>query len=220
MSGRSWALTPETHAYLLDHSLREPDVLRRLRETTSTLPNARMQISPEQGQFMALLVELLGAKQTIEVGTFTGYSALAVALALPPNGRLVACDVNSTYVDVGRPFWVEAGIADRIDVRIGDARDSLAALRNEGGEGTFDFAFIDADKSNYAAYYEHCLALVRPGGLVAIDNVLWGGSVADPSNTEASTEAIRKLNDIVHRDERVTVSMIPIGDGLYLARKR
>ena len=220
MSGRSWALTPETHAYLLDHSLRELDVLRRLRETTSTLPNARMQISPEQGQFMALLVELLGAKQTIEVGTFTGYSALAVALALPPNGRLVACDVNSTYVDVGRPFWVEAGVADRIDVRIGDARDSLAALRNEGGEGTFDFAFIDADKSNYAAYYEHCLALVRPGGLVAIDNVLWGGSVADPSNTEASTEAIRKLNDIVHRDERVTVSMIPIGDGLYLARKR
>ena len=220
MSGRSWALTPQTQAYLRDNSLREPDVMRRLREATAAMPEGRMQISPEQGQFMTLLVEMLGARQTIEVGTFTGYSALAVARALPTGGRVVACDVNPTYVDIGRPYWSEAGVADRIEVRIGEALNTLAALRANGGDEQFDFAFIDADKDNYSAYYEFCLALVRPGGVVAIDNVLWGGAVADPNNTTASTQAIRRLNAAIHADERVTVSMIPIGDGLYLARKR
>lgn len=220
MSGRSWALTPAVHRYLLDSSLREPDVLRRLRETTAKMPEARMQISPEQGQLMALLVEMLGARQTIEIGTFTGYSALVVARALPDDGRVVACDVQSDFVDVGRPFWEEAGVASKIDVRIGDAVQTLRSLREEGGDGQFDFAFIDADKGNYSTYYEQCLALVRKGGLIAVDNVLWGGSVADPSDTKPTTEAIRALNRRMHADEQVSVSMIPIGDGLYLARKR
>ncbi len=184
------------------------------------MPEARMQISPEQGQFMALLVEMLGARHTIEVGTFTGYSALAVALALPDDGRVTACDVNSDFVDAGRAFWEEAGVTSKIDVRIGDAVQTLRSLREEGGDEQFDFAFIDADKGNYSTYYEHCLALVRKGGVVAVDNVLWGGSVADPDDTKPSTEAIRALNRTIHRDDQVSVSMIPIGDGLYLARKR
>ena len=194
--------------------------MRRLREATATMPNAAMQISPEQGQFLALLAELIGARQTIEVGTFTGYSALAVARALPADGKLVACDISAEYPRVGQPFWEEAGVADRIDLRIGPAIDTLAGLRADGQEGQFDFAFIDADKSNYSAYYDHCFALLRPGGLIAVDNVLWGGAVADPQNRNESTEAIRAVNTRIHQDERASVSLVPIGDGLYLARKR
>lgn len=208
------------HDYLLAHSLREPDVLRRLRETTAELPQARMQISPELGQFMALMVELVGARRTIEVGTFTGYSALAVALALPSDGRLIACDINEGFVNIGRPFWEEAGVTDRIDVRIGPATETLRTIKTAEGDGGFDFAFIDANKTDYLAYYEGCLALIRPGGLIAVDNVLWGGSVADPDDNEPSTEAIRAINEHIHQDERVSVSLVPIGDGLYLARKR
>ena len=216
---RTWTLSEGMYSYMIANSLREPDVMRRLRAATAAMPNAIMQISPEQGQFMALLVELLSARRIIEVGTFTGYSALAMARALPDDGKIVTCDVSEEYAAVGRPFWREAGVEDRIEVRIGPAVDTLAALRTEG-EGRFDFAFIDADKTNYLAYYEACVALIRPGGLVAVDNVFWVGSVADPTDQEESTEAIRKLNAHIHQDPRVSVSMLPLGDGLYLARKR
>ena len=220
MSVHSWALSDAVRNYLVDNSVREPDAMRRLREQTAGLSNAAMQISPEQGQLMSLLIEMIGARRAVEVGTFTGYSALAVARALPADGRLVACELERQYIDIATPYWKEAGVADRIEVRIGPAADSLQALLDEGEAGQFDFAFIDADKQNYSVYYDACLALIRPGGVVAIDNVLWGGSVADPDNQKPSTEAIRAINRRIHEDDRVSVSMVPIGDGLYLARKR
>lgn len=220
MSSTPIAMTEALRAYLLSVSLREPDVLRRLREETAALPNAIMQISPEQGQFMQLLVQLLGARRTLEIGVFTGYSALAVALALPPDGRIVACDVNAEWTAIGRRYWREAGVADKIDLRLAPAGDTLEALIAGGQTGAFDFAFIDADKNNYERYYELALPLLRVGGLLAIDNTLWSGKVADPAVTDEDTRALRALNAKMHGDERVTLSLLPLGDGLTLALKR
>jgi predicted O-methyltransferase YrrM len=219
VSRRTEPLTDELYDYLLSVSLREPDVLRRLREETATMEQAGLQISPEQGQLMSLLVELVGASRTLEIGTFTGYSALMVALALPPDGYVVACDVSEEWTSIGRRYWAEAGVEHKIDLRLGPALDTLDTLLAEERVG-FDFAFIDADKESYGAYYERCLALVRPGGLIAIDNVLWHGRVIDPSATDADTEAIRAFNAKLAKDERVSLSLVPIGDGMTLARKR
>jgi caffeoyl-CoA O-methyltransferase len=195
-------------------------VLRRLRDETSKLPSARMQISPEQGQLMGLLVELLGARRALEIGVFTGYSSTAVALALPPDGRLVACDLSQEWTNVARRYWREAGVESKIDLRLGPALASLDALVRDGQAGSFDFAFIDADKTSYGDYYERCLILLRAGGLLAVDNALWSGAVADPSDQRENTRAIRALNAKVSADERVSASLVPIGDGLFLARKR
>ncbi|MCH8213161.1 MAG: class I SAM-dependent methyltransferase [Proteobacteria bacterium] len=220
MANRTITLSDGLYDYLLDVSLREPDVLRRLREETAKIPAAAMQIAPEQGQFMALLVELMGARKAIEVGTFTGYSSLSVALALPPGGRLVACDVNEEWTAVARRYWAEAGVADRIDLRLAPALETLDGLIAEGEAGTFDFAFIDADKAGYDAYYERILTLLRPGGLVSVDNVLWSGRVIDTAKQDSDTRAIRAFNEKIHADPRVSLSLVPIGDGLTLARKR
>jgi predicted O-methyltransferase YrrM len=206
--------------YFLSISGRESDILRSLRQETATHPLSRMQIAPEQGQFMALLVQLLGATKTLEIGVFTGYSSLAVALALPPQGKIVACDINEDYTAVARSYWQRAGVADKIDLRIAPALETLDRLLESGEAGTFDFAFIDADKQNYDNYYERALQLLRVGGLIAIDNVLWGGQVADPTVDDANTEAIRALNARLVQDERVSLSVVPIADGLTLALKR
>jgi predicted O-methyltransferase YrrM len=219
MSRKTEGLTDDLYEYLLDVSLREPDLLAELRAETGKLDKATMQISPEQGQFMALLVELMGAERTLEVGTFTGYSTLVVALALPPNGHVVACDVSEEWTAIGRRYWERAGVADKIDLRLGPASDTLRGLLDDGLQEAFDFAFIDADKTNYDTYYELCLELVRPGGLIAVDNTLWHGKVIDPAVTDDDTEAIRRLNAKLVQDERVTLSLVPIGDGLTLARK-
>jgi caffeoyl-CoA O-methyltransferase len=220
MTGRQVALTDRLQDYIRTHSLREPPVLAELRAETATLPRAGMQISPEQGQFMALLIELTGARRTIEVGTFTGYSSLAVALALPREGRLIACDVSEEYTAVARRYWAKAGVADKIELRLGPALETLDGLLAAGEAGRFDFAFVDADKENYLGYYERCLTLLRQGGLLAVDNVLWSGDVADPKSKDSDTTAIRALNDRIVADERVTMTLLPIGDGLTLARKR
>jgi predicted O-methyltransferase YrrM len=220
MTKRTIALTDELHEYLLGVSLREPDVLRELREETARLERSEMQIGPEQGQLMALLVEMIGARRTLEIGTFTGYSALAVALALPSDGRVIACDVSEEWTSVGRRYWKKAGVAEKIDLRLGPALETLGGLLANGQRDQFDFAFIDADKASYDAYYELCLQLVRPGGLIAVDNVLWSGKVADAAATDADTEAIRRLNAKLATDERITLSLVPIGDGLTLARRR
>jgi predicted O-methyltransferase YrrM len=214
------ALTETLYRYLQDLSLREPDALRRLREETARHPMARMQIAPEQGQFMALLVRLLGARKTLDIGVFTGYSAAAVALALPPDGRVVACDVSADYTTTARRYWREAGVEDKIDLRLAPAAETLDALVAAGEAGTFDFAFVDADKVSYDLYYERSLALLRPGGLVAIDNVLWEGQVADPAIHHPDVDAIRALNAKLLADPRVDLSMLPLADGLTLARKR
>ena len=220
MARRTNYVTDELYAYLLDVSLREPPVMRRLREETASLEKAYMQIGPEQGQFMALLVELIGAQNALEVGTFTGYSALAVALALPEGGRLVACDISEEWTAIGRPYWEEAGVAHKIDLRLAPALETLDALVTEGRAGTFDFAFIDADKEGYDAYFEGALKLIRSGGLITLDNTLWDGKVVDPTVTDVDTEAIRAINTKLAGDERVTLSLLPVGDGLTLARKR
>lgn len=220
MSNRTIQVTDALYQYILDVSSREHDTLAALRAETARMPRAGMQISPEQGQFMALLVRLLGAKKTLEVGTFTGYSALAVALALPADGQVEACDVSDEWTSVGRRYWQQAGVAEKITLRLGPAADTLQSLLDAGETGTFDFAFIDADKVNYDRYYELAIRLVRPGGLIAIDNVLWGGSVIDPADQDEDTVAIRALNEKLHRDERVDLSLLPLGDGLTLARKR
>jgi predicted O-methyltransferase YrrM len=220
MSRRTESITDELYEYLIGVSLREPDVLRRLREETAQLEQANMQIGPEQGQLMALLVELIEAKRVLEIGTFTGYSALVMALALPEDGRIVACDVSEEWTGVARRYWAEAGVAHKIDLRLAPAVETLDALLAQGRAGAFDFAFIDADKESYATYFERALELVRAGGLIAIDNVLWSGKVADPQVTDADTEAIRALNTKLRDDERVSLSLVPIGDGLTLARKR
>ena len=220
MSTKTINLTPALYEYLLKVSLREPEILQELRKETYQSTNFNMQISPEQGQFMALLIQLLGARKTLDIGTFTGYSALVVALALPSDGKVIACDVNEEWTNVAKRFWKQAGMADKIELRIAPALDTLQNLIDTGEASTFDFAFIDADKANYAEYYEKSLQLLRRGGLVAIDNVLWDGDVADPTINDASTRAIRALNLKLLKDERVTLSMLPVGDGLTLARKR
>lgn len=220
MSRASIGLTTELSDYLRGVAVRDSALRQRLRAETAKMPGAGMQISPEQGELMALLIRLMGAKRCIEVGTFTGYSALVVAEALPADGRLIACDVNADTTAVARRYWHEAGVAHKIDLRLGPARDTLDALIAKGEAGRFDFAFIDADKPNYDAYYERLLTLLRPGGLVAIDNVLWGGAVADPAKVDENTNAIRALNRKIHADARVTCCMLPVGDGLTLARKQ
>jgi caffeoyl-CoA O-methyltransferase len=220
MSVRTNFLPEDVFRYVHECSLREPAVLARLREATSPRPEAEMQISPEQGQFMALLVRLIGAVRCIELGTYTGYSALAVALALPPQGQLIACDVSPEWTAIGRPFWKEAGVESRIDLRIQPGLKTLQELLAEGRQGSFDFAFVDADKPNYIAYYENLLQLIRPGGLIAVDNTLAvaGGPIIRQSG--AISSALQKFNAHVHHDERVDLSLLPIGEGLTLLRKR
>ena len=219
MGNRALNLDDALYAYVLAHSLREHPAQKALREATRAHPHAGMQIGPEQGQFMALLVRLIGARRTIEIGVFTGYSALCVALALPDDGYVLACDVSDAYTKIGRPYWQQAGVAQKIDLQLGPALATLDARLAAGEASTFDFAFIDADKTAYDDYYERCLRLVRSGGLIAIDNVLWSGSVARPAKTD-DTAALQALNDKLHRDERIDLSLLPIGDGLTLARKR
>jgi caffeoyl-CoA O-methyltransferase len=220
MSNRTLALTDTVHQYLLTGTLREHPALARLRQETMEHPMSRMQIAPEQGQFMQLLAELIGARRALEIGVFTGYSAACVAMVLPADGKLVACDVSEEWTSIGRRYWKELGVDDKVELHLRPALETLDELSNNGANGSFDFAFIDADKTNYDAYYERALLLLRQGGLVAIDNTLWSGDVANPSNQEPDTVAIRTLNEKVRADERVTMSLVPIGDGLMLARKR
>jgi caffeoyl-CoA O-methyltransferase len=220
MSNRSITLTDPIYQYMNDVSLREAPVLRALREETAALTQRSMQIAPEQGQFMALLVRLLGARRCLEVGVFTGYSSLATALALPQDGRIVACDVSEEWTAIARRYWEQGGVAHKIDLRIAPATSTLDALLQQGQAGTFDLAFIDADKTNYLAYYERTLQLLRPGGLVLIDNTLWSGRVADPVVNDPDTVALRALNTALLHDERVDLSLLPVGDGLTLALKR
>jgi predicted O-methyltransferase YrrM len=219
MSRRTLDLDDALYGYVLEQSLREHPAQAELRAATANHPRAGMQISPEQGQFMALLVKLMGARRTLEIGVFTGYSALSVALALPADGRLLACDVSDEYTRIGRPYWEAAGVAGKIELRLAPARDTLDACLAAGEAGRYDFAFIDADKAGYDAYYERCLQLLRPGGLIAIDNTLWGGDVARPAS-DADTVALQRLNAKLHDDQRIDLSLLPIGDGLTLARKR
>jgi caffeoyl-CoA O-methyltransferase len=219
MSRRSIQLTEKLEEYVQTASLREPEVLRRLREETATMSHAGMQISPEQGQFMALLVRLIGARRYLEVGTFTGYSALSVALALPKDGKVVACDVSREWTSVGERYWREAGVASKIELRLAPALQTLDALIAAKAPA-FDFAFIDADKEYYDVYYERALKLVRRGGLIAIDNVLWSGSVINPAKKDADTTAIRALNIKLQKDERIDLSLLPISDGVTLAVPR
>lgn len=219
MSRRTIDLTDAVYDYLLANSLREKPLFKKLRQATAKMPMAGMQISPEQGQFMALLVELIGAKKAIEIGTFTGYSSLSVASVLPANGHLWCCDVSEEFTSVARKFWKLAKVDKKITLTLAPATETVAKLIKQH-KGTFDFAFIDADKANYDAYYEGALKLLRKGGLIAIDNVLWGGRVADPKRKDADTSAIRKLNAKILKDKRVSASLLPIGDGLTLARKR
>ena len=219
MSTRTIPMTDPLYDYYLESSLREPDVLARLRDATLAHPEAGMQISPEQGQFMRFIVRLIGASRAIEIGTYTGYSALSVALALPENGLLVACERREEFTKIGQPFWQEAGVSQRIDLRIGKAVETLEAMIEAGEDGTYDFAFIDGDKKNYINYYELCLQLVRNGGLIAIDNALWNGRLVDKTLDDPASTAIRTLNEKIRDDERVDMSLLPIGDGLMLARK-
>jgi caffeoyl-CoA O-methyltransferase len=219
MSRESINLSGPLQAYVRSVGMREDADLAALREETAHHPWAGMQISPEQGQLMALLVRLLGARKTLEVGVFTGYSAMVVAKALGPKGKVVALDINEEFTAIARRHWAKAGIADRIDLRLQPATESLEALAAGGESNTFDFAFIDADKGNYDAYYEYALQLVRRGGLIAIDNVLWQGKVIDSTDQTVDTVAIRAINQKIHDDRRVEASMVPIGDGLTLALK-
>jgi predicted O-methyltransferase YrrM len=217
---RSLALDDPLYEYLLRASLREPPVPAKLRVATAAMPRAAMQIAPEQGQFMALLVELIGARLCLEIGTFTGYSALWIAGALPSDGRLICCDIDAETTAIAERYWEEAGLAHRIQLRLGPALDSLAELEREYPPGSFDFVFIDADKQPYDRYYEAALRLLRPGGLVLLDNVLWMGRVADPACNDLDTAALKRLNAKIQADPRVTASLVPIGDGLTIARKR
>ena len=220
MSSRTIVLNDALYEYLLSVSLREPDVLCRLREETAKMPQHNMQISPEQGQFMALLVELTGARKCLEVGTFTGYSTLSLALALPEDGQIVACDISEEFTSRAKPYWQKAGVAEKIDLRLGPALETLDALIADGESGAFDFAFIDADKVNYQGYFQRALDLIRRGGLILVDNVLWSGAVVDPARDDEDTEAIRAFNQARAGDPRISLSLVPIGDGLTLARKR
>jgi predicted O-methyltransferase YrrM len=220
MANQTLGLDDRLYDYLKSVSLHEPDILAQLRQETAQHPMGRMQIAPEQGQFMALLVKLMGAKKTLEVGVFTGYSSLVVALALPADGKLVACDVSHEYTAIARRYWQDAGVANKIDLHIAPALETLDRLIENGEAETFDLAFIDADKSNYTHYYERSLTLVRPGGLIAIDNVLWSGRVADSQAQDKQTQAIRAFNQALHADDRIFLSLVPIADGLTLALKK
>jgi predicted O-methyltransferase YrrM len=220
MPKQTLGLDDQLYNYLLSASLREPEILQKLRQETASHPRSGMQISPEQGQFLALLIQLIGAKKTLEVGVFTGYSSTVVALALPADGKIIAADVSEEFTAIARRYWQLAGVADKIDLRLAPGLETLDHLLATGQAETFDFAFIDADKENYDGYYERALQLVRPGGLIAIDNVLWSGRVADPQIQDENTQIIRALNEKLHHDERVTLSLVPIADGLTLAIKR
>ena len=220
MSARPTALTDALHDYLLAHGVRETPVMSRLREETARHEMGRMQISPEQGALMALLAQSIGAKRALEIGVFTGYSALVVADAMGAEGRLTALDINADYTEIARRFWAEADVAERIELRLGDARESLAALRADGLDGAYDFAFIDADKSGYDTYYEQCVALVRPGGLILLDNTFYMGRIAEPQRWQESGAVVDALNKKIKGDERVSMVMLPIGDGLTICRKR
>ncbi|MDD5036052.1 MAG: class I SAM-dependent methyltransferase [Methylococcaceae bacterium] len=220
MSNKSIGLDDRLYQYLISASLREPEILRQLREETASLPKAHMQISPEQGQFMALLVKLAGVRKVLEVGVFTGYSSLSVALALPAEGRITACDIDEGWTSMARRYWEKAEVADKIDLRLAPAVDTLAGLLADNQADRYDFAFIDADKENYDAYYEKTLQLLRPGGLLLIDNVLWEGRVADDAENGTDTVAIRALNRKIHDDSRVDISLVPVADGITLALKR
>jgi len=220
MSNRTLTLDDRLYDYLLSHSLREHPLLAELRNETAKLPEHGMQISPEQGQFMQLLIKLMGARRALEIGTFTGYSSLAVALALPADGEIVCCDVSEDFTRLARRYWEKAGVAGKVTLKIAPALQTLDGLLAAGQAGRFDFCFIDADKENYLGYYERALKLLRQGGLIAVDNVLWGGDVADPEAKGHSLRGIRAINDALHGDERIDLAMLPIGDGLTLARKR
>jgi predicted O-methyltransferase YrrM len=220
LSNRTLTLDDRSYEYLLAHSLREDTRLAALRAETAAHPQANMQIAPEQGQFMQMLVRLTGARRAIEVGVFTGYSSLAVMLAMPPDGRLLALDVSEEFTAVARRHWQAAGVAERIELVIAPAATTLESRLARGEAGRYDFAFIDADKVGYLGYYEQLLKLVRPGGLIVVDNTLWNGEVANPENREASTVALRAFNDALHHDERIDLALLPVGDGLTLARRR
>lgn len=220
MTNRTLSLDDALYRYLLDVSLRETPFLARLREETARLPNADWQIAPEQGQFMALLVRIAGARRLLEIGTFTGYSALCMAAALPEDGELLTLDISREYTDVARRYWHEAGLDGRISLRLGAALETLAALEREGQDGCFDMVFIDADKVNYPAYLEHALRLLRPGGLILFDNTLWSGRVLEPEPDSPDTRAIQALNRALRDDPRVELSLLPLGDGLTICRKR
>ena len=219
MTLRTLPMDPTLYGYVCAHSVREHAAQTALREATASHPANGMQIGPDQAQFMALLVKLLGARRTIEVGVFTGYSALSVALALPDDGRILACDISDDYTRVGRPFWQQAGVEHKIELVLAPASDTLRARLAAGESGAYDFAFIDADKEGYPDYFEQCLALLRPGGLIALDNTLWNGAVAAPATT-ADTAALQALNDRLHADQRIDLALLTVGDGLTLARKR
>ena len=220
MSAKTILMDDQLLEYLRQNAVREPEVLQELREETQQLPNARMQISSEQGQLMAMLVRLVNARKIVEVGTFTGYSSTVMALAMPPEGRLVACDVSEEYTQIARKFWQKAGVDEQIQLILGKAKESLKQLLQADGQESFDLAFIDADKTAYTEYYEYCLKLIQPGGLILVDNVLWGGQVADSSNHDMDTEALRAFNAALSSDQRIDLCMVPIGDGLTIARKR
>lgn len=220
MASKTNFVDPKVMDYIGAHSLREAAVLADLRAETAKLPEALMQVPPEQGQFLALLVQAIGATRCLEIGTFTGYSALAIAQALPPSGELVACDASEEWTGIARRYWEEAGVAERVTLKLGDAVETLDRLLAEEGEAGFDFAFVDADKENYDAYYERALDLTRTGGLIVFDNMLWGGSVADGRKRDPDTLALKALNAKLHDDKRVDLSLLYIGDGVTLARKR
>ena len=220
MANHTLGLDANLYQYFQRVSVREPDILQQLRQETAKHPMSRMQIAPEQGQFMALLVQLMGAKKTLDIGVFTGYSALVVALALPRDGQVIACDIDEETTKIARSYWEKAGVSHKIDLRLAPALATLEQLIADGQSNTFDFAFIDADKSNYDNYYEKSLWLVKPGGLIAIDNVLWGGKVADPEQQDNRTQKMRALNEKFHKDPRIVPSLVPRADGLALGLKR
>jgi caffeoyl-CoA O-methyltransferase len=220
MANKTMGISDDLAAYVVKVGTREPDVLARLREETAAIPQHNMQIAPEQGAFLALLVELIGARRCIEVGTFTGYSSTAVALALPEDGQIICCDVSEEWTSLARKYWAEAGVAGKVDLRIAPAAETLDQLVAGGQEATYDFAFVDADKAGYDAYYERLLRLVRPGGLIVFDNTLWGGDVLDTDPGDEDTKALQALNAKLAHDQRITLCLLPVADGVTLARRR
>jgi len=219
LSNRTLSIDDRIYDYLCDVSVKEPELLRQLREETATLDYSVMQISPEQGQFMSLLIKLMGAHRALEIGTFTGYSSICVASAMPENGRLICCDISPQWTEMAERYWAKAGLENRIDLYSQPAEQTLQKLLDDGADGSFDFIFIDADKQNYIKYYEMSLRLLRKGGIIAVDNTLWSGAVADPENTEPGTRAIRRFNEMLKADDRITQSLLTIGDGLTLILK-
>lgn len=219
MSNRTLSIDDRTYDYLCDVSINEPDLLRQLREETAQLEYSVMQISPEQGQFMSLLIKMMAAKRAIEIGTFTGYSSICIASAMPEEGRLICCDISPQWTSIAEKYWALAGLEEKIELYTQPAEQTLQKLLDDGAEKTFDFIFIDADKQNYISYYEMALRLLRKGGIIAVDNTLWSGAVADPENIEPGTRAIRRFNDMLKEDRRVSSSLLTIGDGLTLILK-